>query len=48
MEIDGDVLIEAGIPAGPEIGRRLREALAAKLDGAADGREGELRAALDA
>ncbi|TMK38407.1 MAG: CCA tRNA nucleotidyltransferase [Actinobacteria bacterium] len=48
LEIDGDDLIEAGIPAGPEIGRRLREALAAKLDGAADGREGELRAALDA
>jgi tRNA nucleotidyltransferase (CCA-adding enzyme) len=48
LEIDGEDLIEAGIPVGPEIGRRLREALAAKLDGAADGRESELRAALDA
>jgi tRNA nucleotidyltransferase (CCA-adding enzyme) len=48
LEIDGDDLIEAGIPVGPEIGRRLRRALAAKLDGTAAGREGELRAALDA
>ncbi len=47
--INGDDLIAAGVPAGPEIGRRLAAALARKLDGELhDGREAELRAALDA
>lgn len=46
--INGDDLIAAGVPAGPEIGRRLAAALARKLDGELqDGREAELRAALE-
>jgi tRNA nucleotidyltransferase (CCA-adding enzyme) len=49
LRITGDDLIAAGVPAGPEIGRRLQHALARRLDGAlAPGREAELRAALDA
>ena len=49
VEISGDDLIAAGIPQGPEIGRRLGAALARRLDGELeDGREAELRAALDA
>jgi tRNA nucleotidyltransferase (CCA-adding enzyme) len=49
LEINGDDLIAAGIPAGPEIGRALSAALARKLDGELeDGREAELRAALAA
>jgi tRNA nucleotidyltransferase (CCA-adding enzyme) len=47
--ITGEDLIAAGIPQGPEIGRRLAAALARKLDGElADGREAELGAALEA
>ena len=48
LEIDGDDLLEAGVPAGPAIGRGLRAALAAKLDGEIDGREEELATALRA
>jgi tRNA nucleotidyltransferase (CCA-adding enzyme) len=48
LEIDGADLIAAGIPQGPALGRGLRAALAAKLDGEATGREQELAAALGA
>ena len=38
----------AGVPEGPEIGRRLEAVLELRLDGElADGREAELAAALD-
>ena len=47
LSITGSDLRAAGVPEGPEIGRRLRVALAARLDGEAPpGREGELAAAL--
>ena len=46
LDLTGDDLIAAGVPPGPDIGRGLRAALAAKLDGQATTREGELRAAL--
>jgi tRNA nucleotidyltransferase (CCA-adding enzyme) len=49
LAITGDDLLAAGISEGPEIGRRLKLALRRKLDGElADGREAELRAALEA
>jgi tRNA nucleotidyltransferase (CCA-adding enzyme) len=49
LQIGGDDLIAAGVPAGPEIGRRLQRALARRLDGELEpGREAELRAALEA
>ena len=48
LEIDGADLLAAGVPEGPAIGRALRAALAAKLDGRASGREGELAEALQA
>jgi tRNA nucleotidyltransferase (CCA-adding enzyme) len=45
--ITGEDLLAAGVPQGPEVGRRLQAALHAKLDGElADGREAELAAAL--
>jgi tRNA nucleotidyltransferase (CCA-adding enzyme) len=45
--ITGEDLLAAGVPQGPEIGRRLEAALRAKLDGELpDGREAELDAAL--
>ena len=48
LQINGDDLIEAGVPQGPEIGRRLRAVLERRLDGElAEGREAELRAALE-
>jgi len=48
LAITGEDLLAAGIPAGPQVGRRLAIALARKLDGElADGREAELRAALE-
>ncbi len=47
LEITGDDLLGAGVAAGPEVGRRLEHALARKLDGDAQGREAELRAALE-
>jgi tRNA nucleotidyltransferase (CCA-adding enzyme) len=47
LQITGDDLRSAGIPAGPELGRRLQAVLDRRLDGAlAEGREAELRAAL--
>ena len=47
LEINGADLIAAGIPEGPEIGRRLEAALCAKLDGGlAEGQAAELQAAL--
>ena len=47
LEITGADLLAAGIPEGPEIGRRLQGALCAKLDGElVDGLEAELAAAL--
>jgi len=49
LEIGGADLLAAGIPPGPEVGRRLARALASKLDGElAAGREAELAAALTA
>jgi tRNA nucleotidyltransferase (CCA-adding enzyme) len=48
LEINGDDLLAAGVPAGPAVGRGLREALALKLDGEVEGREAELAAALRA
>ncbi len=46
LEIDGDDLLAAGIPQGPEIGARLQRALDRKLDGEIAGREAELETAL--
>jgi tRNA nucleotidyltransferase (CCA-adding enzyme) len=48
LAIDGRDLLAAGVPEGPAIGRGLRAALAAKLDGRVDGREQELAVALAA
>jgi len=49
LAINGDDLLAAGIAAGPQLGMRLDAALARKLDGELeDGRDAELRAALDA
>ncbi len=48
LRITGDDLLAAGIPEGPEIGRRLEEALRMRLDGELpDEREAQLRAALE-
>lgn len=48
LEIDGEDLLDAGIAAGPDLGRRLQRALHRKLDGElAGGREAELAAALE-
>jgi tRNA nucleotidyltransferase (CCA-adding enzyme) len=47
LEITGDDLLAAGIPEGPEVGRRLEQALRLRLDGELpSGREAELKAAL--
>jgi tRNA nucleotidyltransferase (CCA-adding enzyme) len=49
LQITGEDLLAAGIPEGPEIGRRLEAALALKLDDELDeSREAELKAALEA
>lgn len=48
LEIDGQDLLAAGVPQGPLIGRALRAALEAKLDGRASGRDAELSVALGA
>jgi len=48
LEISGRDLLAAGITPGPAIGRGLRAALAAKLDGRVSGREAELAEALQA
>ncbi|HEV7528896.1 MAG TPA: hypothetical protein VGO29_08360 [Solirubrobacteraceae bacterium] len=48
LAINGDDLLGAGVAAGPEVGRRLRHALARKLDGGlGEGRDAELSAALE-
>jgi tRNA nucleotidyltransferase (CCA-adding enzyme) len=48
LEITGHDLLGAGIPEGPEIGRRLQRVLALRLDGELEpGREAELAAALE-
>jgi tRNA nucleotidyltransferase (CCA-adding enzyme) len=48
LAIDGADLIAAGIPEGPEIGRRLEAVLEQRLDGELPvGRDAELRAALE-
>jgi tRNA nucleotidyltransferase (CCA-adding enzyme) len=47
-DVDGSDLLRAGVFPGPAVARGLRAALAAKLDGRAPGRAGQLRAALDA
>jgi tRNA nucleotidyltransferase (CCA-adding enzyme) len=46
LEIDGSDLLASGVPEGAGIGRALRAALAAKLDGLARGRAEQLEAAL--
>ncbi len=46
LEISGDDLLAEGIPPGPEMGRRLDRALAAKLDGRTPDRAAELATAL--
>jgi tRNA nucleotidyltransferase (CCA-adding enzyme) len=48
LEISGRDLLAAGVPEGPSVGRGLRAALAAKLDGRAQSREQELAVALEA
>lgn len=48
LEIDGHDVVAAGVPPGPAVGRALRAALAAKLDGRAGDRAQELAAALEA
>jgi tRNA nucleotidyltransferase (CCA-adding enzyme) len=48
LEIDGDDLIAAGVPAGPAVGRGLEAALRAKLDGEISSPDEELAAALEA
>jgi len=48
LEVTGDDLRKAGLPEGPELGRRLARTLARKLDGELPGgREAELAAALE-
>ncbi len=46
LEIDGEALIEAGVPEGPVIGRALDEALRRKRDGEIAGWDEELSVAL--
>jgi len=48
LEIDGEDLIAAGVPQGPQIGQGLAEALRRKLDGGISDRRQELEVALDA
>jgi tRNA nucleotidyltransferase (CCA-adding enzyme) len=48
LEISGADLVAAGVPEGVDVGRGLAAALAARLDGAARGREAELEVALRA
>lgn len=49
LTITGDDLLAAGVPSGPELGRRLQAALWSKLDGELDeGPQAELDAALEA
>ncbi|MFI5005725.1 MAG: hypothetical protein ACHQE6_12010, partial [Solirubrobacterales bacterium] len=47
LQITGEDLLAAGVPQGPEIGRRLEDTLRMRLDGELpDEREAQLRAAL--
>ncbi len=46
LEISGDDLLAAGVPAGPAVGRALEETLRRKLDGLVAGRDQELETAL--
>lgn len=48
LAIDGSDLLAAGVPEGPDVGRALRAAYAARLDGELGGREAELASALGA
>lgn len=48
LEIDGRDLLAAGVPQGPALGRGLAAARRAKLDAEIEGREEELRVALEA
>jgi tRNA nucleotidyltransferase (CCA-adding enzyme) len=48
LQIGGSDLLAAGVPEGPEIGRGLQAALAARLDGRVSDRAGELAEALQA
>ena len=47
LSITGRDLVEAGIPESPALGRALEETLRKKLDGELDGRDEELRFALE-
>jgi tRNA nucleotidyltransferase (CCA-adding enzyme) len=47
LEITGDDLIAAGVPESPLVGLALEETLRKKLDGDLDGRDAELRYALE-
>jgi tRNA nucleotidyltransferase (CCA-adding enzyme) len=47
LEIGGDDLLAAGVPEGPAVGRALDETLRRKLDGLVQGRDDELRTALE-
>jgi tRNA nucleotidyltransferase (CCA-adding enzyme) len=48
LEIGGDDLLAAGVPAGPELGARLERTLRRKLDGQLTaGRAAELASALE-
>jgi tRNA nucleotidyltransferase (CCA-adding enzyme) len=46
LDIDGADLLAAGVPQGPSVGRGLRAALSAKLDGRAPDRAGQMQEAL--
>lgn len=48
LEITGADLLAAGVPEGPQIGDGLDAALRAKLEGATDGADAEMRIALEA
>lgn len=48
LEIDGGTLLAAGVPEGPALGRALRAARRAVLDGEADGHQQQLAVALAA
>jgi tRNA nucleotidyltransferase (CCA-adding enzyme) len=48
LEISGSDLVAAGVPEGPAVGRGLEEALRRKLDGEIEGRDAEMRVAMEA
>ena len=47
LEIGGADLLAEGVPEGPALGQALEETLRRKLDGLVDGRDDELRTALE-